>query len=206
MAERTAKAPTIATPDDPLHPAELAALDRCETIIRRGLKTFIAVGEALLEIRDSRLYRATHPTFEDYLADRWQVSKAYGNRLIQAYEVARVLAPIGAVPATESQARELVPLLHEPEKLRGLWAGITERLRRPTAAAIREAREETTTPPPAEVAPARRLAAQLARVRRRPPLEIAASMGPDDAAALLGELAEVRAWCDRVTEALGARP
>jgi hypothetical protein len=38
-----------------------------ENVIERGLSTFVEVGNALLEIRDSKLYRETHPTFEAYL-------------------------------------------------------------------------------------------------------------------------------------------
>lgn len=48
-----------------LNPAALVALASCEQRIERGLKTFIDVGQALAEIRDSRLYKGTHETFED---------------------------------------------------------------------------------------------------------------------------------------------
>jgi hypothetical protein len=42
-----------------------------EEVIELGLATFITVGNALLEIRDSRLYRDTHATLEDYCRERW---------------------------------------------------------------------------------------------------------------------------------------
>lgn len=137
---------------DVLMPAERAALHRAEKVIRKGLDTFIKVGSALTEIRDQRLYRATHDTFEDYLADRWGLSKSYGNRLIQAYEVTRIVAPTGAVPATESQARELAPLLTCPERLREAWSRVIQAVRPPTASAVRAAvqqiRSEPTFPKP----------------------------------------------------------
>jgi hypothetical protein len=46
-------------------------LTAAETIIREGLEKFIEVGQALAEIRDRRLYRATHRTFEEYAHERW---------------------------------------------------------------------------------------------------------------------------------------
>ena len=46
-------------------------LAECEAVIERGQQTFIEVGQALMEIRDSRLYRETHATFEAYCNERW---------------------------------------------------------------------------------------------------------------------------------------
>lgn len=129
-------------PPEVLNLAEQAALARAEQTIRRGLKTFIEVGEALLEIRDGRLYRATHATFEAYCAERWGLSRRHGNRLIEAFKVARILGPAG--PTSERQARELAPLLPSPDRMREVWATVSEKLRKPTAAAVAEAREEIT--------------------------------------------------------------
>lgn len=82
----------------------------CERVIERGLNTFVEVGSALLEIRDSRLYRDSYSTFEDYCRERWGMSKTHSNRLIQSAEVVGHLTPIGVIPANESQARPLVGL------------------------------------------------------------------------------------------------
>jgi len=91
-----------------------------ETTIERGLKTFVDVGSALLEIRDSKLYRKEHSTFEDYCRDRWNISRVHAHRLIEAAEVTINLLPIGNIlPATESQARPLTSL--EPEQQREAW-------------------------------------------------------------------------------------
>ena len=38
------------------------------------LKAFGEVARALLEIRDKRLFRRTHPTFAAYCRDRWQLT------------------------------------------------------------------------------------------------------------------------------------
>jgi len=119
--------------------AESTRLAELEHVIERGLRTFVEVGQALLEIRDSRLYREDHETFDDYCRERWQMSKSHANRQIQAAEVARAVTPIGVIPATESQARELAPLLDEPEELREIWAEIIEAHEEPTAAIVRDA-------------------------------------------------------------------
>lgn len=57
-------------------------------LIERGLTTFVEVGEALLEIRESRLYRETHATFEAYCQSRWAWSGDHAKRLMNAAEVA----------------------------------------------------------------------------------------------------------------------
>jgi protein gp37 len=75
-------------------------LRELEIEIEHGLPSFIAVGQALGEIRTRRLYRLTHPTFEDYCRERWDMNKRYANRLILAAK-----GPIG--PKTEGEARRL---------------------------------------------------------------------------------------------------
>ncbi len=62
-----------------------------EEVIDRGVQTFIDVGNALAEIRDSRLYRQSHGRFEDYLRERWDMSRSRGYQLIDAAGVTRQL-------------------------------------------------------------------------------------------------------------------
>lgn len=94
-----------------LSTVEQDELARCESTIHAGLTTFYEVGAALLAIRDGRLYRATHRTFEDYCQERWGISRRHANRLIGARTVQDNLGPIGPkLPATESQARPLTAL------------------------------------------------------------------------------------------------
>ena len=52
--------------DTQLSLVEQKRLSELDDIIVRGLQTFFEVGSALAEIRDSRLHRQTHQTFEDY--------------------------------------------------------------------------------------------------------------------------------------------
>lgn len=99
---------------------EGSRLAELEAVVEAGLQTFVEVGLALGEIRDRRLYQATHDTFENYLDDRWSMSRSRGYRLIDGARVAELVSPIGDI-ANEAQARELVPLLNEPELLTEAW-------------------------------------------------------------------------------------
>lgn len=76
---------TQATPD---------RLDDLEQIITNGKAAFLEVGEALGEIRDNKLYKAKYSSFEAYLEERWQISRAQGYRLIAGFKVAK-MSPIG---------------------------------------------------------------------------------------------------------------
>jgi hypothetical protein len=87
--------------------AEVEHLSKLEAIVRRGLDNDLEVGNALAEIRDTWLYRATHETFEAYLRDRWRMTGPRGYQLIQAAESA-IAASAGVddpAPAVRSQGR-----------------------------------------------------------------------------------------------------
>jgi hypothetical protein len=91
-------------------------LQECEEVIERGLETFVEVGQALMVIRDGRLYKATHSSFEDYCRERWDIDRVRAHRLIDAASIAGVL-PMGNTPANERQARALAPLKDDPEAM-----------------------------------------------------------------------------------------
>jgi 16S rRNA G966 N2-methylase RsmD len=93
--------------------SERARLAELERVVDRGLQTFVEVGLALQEIRDGRLYRETHATFEAYLDGRWGMSRSRGYRLIEAAAVAELVSPMGDIPGNERQARELAPVLRD---------------------------------------------------------------------------------------------
>jgi hypothetical protein len=97
-----------------------ASLADCEAVIDRGLRAFVEVGVALRRILDDGLYRDSHATFEDYCRERWNIDRTYAHRIIGASDVVSVL-PIGNRPATESQARELIPLRDDPHAVREAW-------------------------------------------------------------------------------------
>ena len=128
-----------------LNPAALVALTSCEQRIERGLKTFIDVGQALAEIRDSRLYKGTHETFEAYCRDRWKMTDGRARQLmIAAATVTNVAVGGLPTPTNEGQARALAAV---PEAERaGVWRDVVESGEKPTAAAIRKAAEARTQP------------------------------------------------------------
>lgn len=110
---------------DNLH--TLDSLPHYEAVIERGLQTFCEVGEALLAIRDGRLYRQDYSTFEDYCTSRWHISRIHAHRLIDAAQVVDNLRmlPIGNIlPVTESQARPLA-VLPPPEQAEA-WRAVIE--------------------------------------------------------------------------------
>jgi hypothetical protein len=70
----------------------------------------------LLKIRDERLYRNEHATFEEYCLRRWKWGRAHAYRLIDAANVVQNLSPIGDVSENEAQARALAPLSAEQQR------------------------------------------------------------------------------------------
>lgn len=92
-------------------------LTELETVIERGLQTFVEVGNALMEIRDSRLYLAEHDTFEGYCRDRWGMSRPRAYQLMDAAETINILSTNGIqnLPTRERQARPLVGLTPEQQ-------------------------------------------------------------------------------------------
>jgi len=103
---------------------ETTKLEECELVIERGLATFYEVGNALMAIRDDRLYRAAHGTFEEYCRERWGFERRQAYRLIDAAAVVENLCPMGHIPATERQAREIARV--EPAQQREVWQAAVE--------------------------------------------------------------------------------
>lgn len=62
-----------------------------EKIIKAGVTTFISVGDALAEIKNSRLYRADFPTFQAYCEKTWNFTRMRAHQLIEASEVHKAL-------------------------------------------------------------------------------------------------------------------
>jgi len=109
-----------------------------EGIIGRGLKTFIEVGNALLAIRDGRLYRDDYLTFEDYCRERWGMSRSRAHRVIDAAIVWDNLLPIGnKLPANECQVRPLTRL-KEPQAQREAWSRAVDVYEIPTGEQVKE--------------------------------------------------------------------
>jgi len=147
----------IKTTKKPLAPDERDRLATLETRIGEGMATFVAVGAALAEIREARLYRATGETFEDYCRDRWQFSGRHAERLMSAAQVVSDLSEatpekpdqmVGSivpapVPQSEAVARAIAsaPREKRPE----VW-------REAVASAPRDATGKATPPTAKHVA------------------------------------------------------
>lgn len=102
---------------DALTTLETEQLQSLEGRIQHGWTAFLDVGEALLTVRDARLYRASHASFEAYCEERWGWSKSHANRLISAFEVQQQLAPHGVTLRSEATARPLTTLPPEDVSL-----------------------------------------------------------------------------------------
>lgn len=87
-------------------------LIKLEAVIDAGQQNFYAIGRALREIRDGRLYqKAGFSLFETYTKKRWELSKSQAYRLIEASSVIDNLSPIGEeTPKREAHVRPLIQL------------------------------------------------------------------------------------------------
>lgn len=126
-----------------LVPSEAARLAELEAVVTDGLQTFVTVGRALAEIRDSRLYRSTHDTFEAYCQQQWGLSRPRAYQLIEAAAITEAVSTNVDTPppANEGQARALsgLPTDTAAEVMRKAHDATAGRV---TAAAIRQVREE----------------------------------------------------------------
>ena len=70
----------------------------------------------MAEIRDKRLYRAKHASFEAYVAERWELSRPRAYDLIDVSHVANNLSAVADVTTTnEFQLRALRDLPAEDQ-------------------------------------------------------------------------------------------
>jgi hypothetical protein len=95
------------TETETLTDVEIKALRSCETTIRNAQRAFYNMGRALATIRNDRLYRATHSTFDKYAAERWDMTRQRVAQLIASWRIHEQLKAYGfkVLPQTESQCR-----------------------------------------------------------------------------------------------------
>lgn len=168
-----------------LVPVEADRLARLEATIAAGLNTFVEVGNALAEVREARLYRATHDTFEAYCADRWQISRPRAYELMNAASAVSAMADTGApLPTNERQARALAPLKDDPAAMAQVMQQAGDK---PTAAVLGTLVRERIQPAPPAVSP--EFVAAVAGVI-------------EEAREAADELAEHRAWVKAHNERL----
>lgn len=92
-------------------------IEVCEKKIEAGIKAIYELGEALLTIRDAKLYRQTHETFRDYCREKWNYGKSHAYRLIDFSQTYAILKDAAVVPLTERQIRPLQKLPLDKQRL-----------------------------------------------------------------------------------------
>ena len=127
---------------DTLTTTEKTTLKEREETIASGLQTFVEVGRALCDIRDGKLYRASHETFEAYCQDRWQMARRTAYQIIGGADVYENLSANGAqkvLPKNERQTRPLASL--PPAKQGKAWEKAVDSAngKQPTAKQVEEA-------------------------------------------------------------------
>ena len=122
------------------------ALAECEAIIQDGMETFLAVGNALVRIRDAQLYTEVgYTSFDQYCRERWGMSGSHAYRLIDASEVVRELPPGTPPPVNEAQARELKSIAPE-DRAEVMEEAARQTGGKPTAAAVKHAAARRRVP------------------------------------------------------------
>lgn len=143
----------------PLTIDEQQRLSACEQIIDEGLSTFMAVGNALIEIRHSKLYREKHRTFEAYCRSRFGIKRQRAYELMGAAEVVNNLQdPLLSensdknltipLPERESHANAL-SAVPKDDRLK-VWQQVTETSQQTgkaiTASLIQNVAQQTAQP------------------------------------------------------------
>ena len=118
------------------HRLPKSSLRELELRIERGLETFVDVGEALMEIKERKLYKESHTSFDTYCRERWGFGSNFANKQIRASKVGTIVPTFN-----EAQARALAPLVKQsPEEAVEVWQELkSEHGENITAAHIREA-------------------------------------------------------------------
>jgi hypothetical protein len=95
--------------------------EMCVETIDRGFKVWYEVGKALLKIRDKRLYREEHQTFEACVQERWGLKRQRAYELMGASQVVENLSEISDTPPRyESHVAPLSILA--PDEQRAVWS------------------------------------------------------------------------------------
>lgn len=126
---------------------EAEQLKHAEADVEKGGRLIVAAMEL---IRDQKLYRATHDTFEDYCRERWSRTARDVNRLIQTEAVARQIGqalskdgqemgPIGP-KISRAAAREVADL--PVAEAVAVVKHAAQTTGKATAETVREAREQ----------------------------------------------------------------
>jgi len=92
-----------------LNLVERRDLERCETEIRKDLGAFVRVGQAMLEIKERKLYREKYSTFEQYCQQSWGYKRHYAYHLLSAAAVCSEMLTMVNISPPENE-RQVGPL------------------------------------------------------------------------------------------------
>ncbi|WP_417848386.1 hypothetical protein [Thalassoglobus sp.] len=121
-------------------------LQQQERIIADAMAKPFEIGQALRTIRDEKLYKESHDTYEGYVTERWKITKSGAYQKIKCADVQDVIDK-SKLPAlnNEAQATELGRLKIEKSSkldensIRAIWKEATSHKDRPaTQPFIRE--------------------------------------------------------------------
>jgi hypothetical protein len=148
MKEETNAVAIASGRESALTTTEQERLEFLEERIEAGIKTFIQVGNDLLEIREKRLYRIEYGTFEDYCERRWGWSWQRAYQLMGAAEVVGNIETSTMVEVLPTNERQVRPLTKLPAAEQGAaWQkAVAEANGKPVTAAIVEKAVERRAP------------------------------------------------------------
>lgn len=81
---------------------EVELLEDCEQRIEDGKLAFLEVGNALIKVRDEKLYRTKFKTFQDYCKGKWGWTKQRAYQYIESTETVKAL-PAKSQPLVDSE-------------------------------------------------------------------------------------------------------
>jgi hypothetical protein len=127
---------------------------------RKVERAFYEAGMALMELRDRRLYRSTHATFEEYCRDRFDYTRRRPYQLIEAaliYDnlIDKCAKILHILPTKEGQVQPLSQLDREEQSL--AWSTAVEEAggKVPTGRIVKEVvqriKDKTSAPIPFQV-------------------------------------------------------
>lgn len=135
-------------PDRILSIEERTERDALERTIEQS---FVVLGNALKILRDKRLYRETHASFEAYVRDRFGYSRRAADYLIGASEVVenlkreQIVLGTNVLPTKESQCRSLIGQPLETQcKVWTRALELVENKKVPSAKVVKQAVKEIT--------------------------------------------------------------
>lgn len=158
-------------------------------IVRRGMQTFVEMGAALREIRDSGLYTEHAENFEEFVAAEFGFSRPRAYQLIAAAGVVEEMSTqVDILPTSERQVRALLDA--PPEHRAEAWKDAqTEGGEQPKPAAVRKAADKYVPMSERLARAEKRKAKPVSRVKQMEIDRIAAAEEAERAAAERARLA-----------------